>query len=304
MTNDLVGKLSKEGFRAKQAPMSADVLEFIAEHRGKSLEYSDFESIRKVASKIMREKTATDTDKTAAGLIIDQLDDFASKSAFIHNGTAADAPRLMKQAREFARRNILGKQIDDMMAKAETYQSGYESGLRNQFSNYLRSNKAKGLSPVEKQAFMDVAKGSFTGNTLGTFGKLGVDFGKLGNRAALLPAAGAAAGYAADSLVTGGATVAAATAAKYAARKMTRNAADRAKSTVLASREAKQEAFNAAKQKKLELKINRAKAVYGSSREVGKKPSGPLKMKDGSTFWNPSPQDYKRLIESGEGTPL
>lgn len=261
MTLDLVGKLSKDGFRAKQAPLSADVLEFIAEHRGKSLEYSDFESIRKVASKILREQSASATDKAAAGVILDQLDNFAGKAAFVHNGTAGNAPALMKEARDFARRNIIAKQIDDMMSKAETYQSGYESGLRNQFANYLRSSKSKGLSQTERQAFMDVAKGNFTSNALGTFGKLGVDFGKLGNRAALLPAAGAAAGYAADSVLTGGATVAAATGAKYAARKMTRSATDRAKSTVLAGRDAQKAAQKQLKQKAFDVRFNRLKAV-------------------------------------------
>lgn len=294
MTLDLVGKLSKEGFRAKQAPLSADVLEFIAEHRGKSLEYSDFESIRKVASKILREQSASATDKAAAGVILDHLDDFAGKAAFTHNGSAVNAPALMKEARDFARRNIVSKQIEDMMAKAETYQSGYESGLRNQFANYLRSNKAKGLSQIERQAFMDVAKGNFTSNALGTFGKLGFDFGKLGNRAALLPGGAAAAGLAADHAITGGATVLAATAAKYAARKMTRNATARAQSTVLAGREAQKAAQKAIKQKAFDVRLNRLKAVDNTRKASDDKKLKPFRLPNGSMLWYPTLEDYQQ----------
>jgi hypothetical protein len=272
MATDLARKLTSDGFRAAQAPMAADALKAVGENIGKSLEYADFESLRKIASKIVREKNATDTDKAAAGIIIDALDEFAGKASYISNGSVKDAPALMKEAREMAKRNIIGKQIEDMFSKAETYQSGFESGLRNQFSNYLRSNKAKGLSHAERQAFMDVAKGNFTSNTLGTFGKLGVDFGKLGNRAALLPAAGAAAGYAADSLLTGGATVAAATGAKYAARKMTRSAADRAKSTVLAGREAQKKALENRQKQIAETLIRRLIVGDNASRTLAPRP--------------------------------
>lgn len=294
MAMDLTNKLTKDGFRSAQAPMSADALKAIGEKAGEALDFNDFESLRKIAGQILREQSATSTDKAAAGLIVDALDKFATSSKYIHNGTAENAPLLMKNARDFARRNIIGRQIDDMMVKAETYQSGYESGLRNQFSNYLRSNKAKGLTPTERQAFLEVAKGNFTSNTLGTFGKLGVDFSHLGNRAALLPGMAAGGGYLADHALTGGATVAAATGAKYIARKMTRGAADRAKEVVMAGRKAQKEAVSTTRKNLIQARIRSLVNAEGALHQGKDAKHPPITLPNGSTLWNPTAEDYAK----------
>lgn len=238
MGASVLSKLNQQGFRKAQAPMTADALEAVAEQIGKSPDFNTLESIRKTTSNIIREKNATDTDKAAASLLLDELDNFASRSPFATNGSVKpqDVQPLVKEAREMGRRNILAKQIEDMFAKAETYQSGFEAGLRNQFSSFLRSNKAKGLTREERAAFMEAAKGNFTNNLLGSFGRLGVDFSNLGNRATLLPGGTAGLGVAAGEPVTGAAVVAAATGAKYLARKGTQKAAERAQKVVLAGK--------------------------------------------------------------------
>lgn len=240
MGASVLSKLNKQGFRKAQAPMTADALEAVAEQIGKSPDFNDLESIRKTTSNILRDRNASDTDKAAASILLDEIDDFSSRSPFVTDGSIApaDVQPLMTEAREMGRRNILAKQIEDMFAKAETYQSGYEAGLRNQFSNYLRSNKAKSLTREERAAFIEAAKGNFTNNLLGSFGRLGVDFSNLGNRATLLPGGAAGLGVAAGEPVTGAAVVAAATGAKYLARKGTQKAAERASQVVLAGRNA------------------------------------------------------------------
>jgi hypothetical protein len=268
MATGLLSKLTQSGFRKAQAPMTADALEAVAEQVGKSPDFNDFESIRKITGNILREPNATATDKKAAELLLDALDDFASKSPLATNGSVAPnkvAP-LMKEAREMARRNIIAKQVEDMFSKAETYQSGYEAGLRNQFSNYLRSNKARGLSPQERKAFMEAAKGNWTNNLLGSFGKLGVDFGNLGNRATLLPGSAAGLGVMAGEPVTGALTVAAATAAKYAARKGTQNAAERASKVVLAGRGAQKAGAAALRSQQIQTMLRRLIATDSARR--------------------------------------
>lgn len=260
MAVTMMGKLKQGGFRKAQAPLTADALEAVAGQLQKGApDYNDLESIRKTTGKILREKNATDTDKEAAGIVLEALDDFMSKGKFTTNGTMTpqQAGPLMKEAREMARRNILAKQIEDMFTKAETYQSGFEAGLRNQFSNYLRSNKAKGLTAEERQAFMKAAKGSWGNNLLGSFGRLGVDFSNLGNRATLLPGGTAGLGVAAGEPITGAAIVGAATGAKYLARQQTNRAAKQALGTVLAGKEAQRGAATSFRAKQIEVTLRR-----------------------------------------------
>jgi hypothetical protein len=286
MAVDIARNLKDGGFRKAQAPLTADAVEAIAEQlqRG-SPDYNDLESIRKTTSKILREKNATDTDKEAAGIVLDALDDFMSKGAFSTNGSipAGKAATLMKEAREMARRNIIAKQVDDIFANAETYQSGFEAGLRNGFSNYLRSGKAKGLTKEERQAFLEAAKGNWSNNLLGSLGRLGVDFGALGNRATLLPGGAAATGFAMGEPTMGIGTVAIGTAAKYASRQGTKNAAERARDTVLAGREAQKAGHNLLRAKQIEVALRRLitadNARAASSSRDDRRPSVPASNK-------------------------
>lgn len=276
MAVSVMGKLKQGGFRKAQAPLTADALEAVGDQlkRG-SPDFNDLESIRKTTSKILREKNATDTDKEAAGILLDELDSFMGSGKLTTNGSIApqQAGQLMKDAREMARRNILAKQIEDMFVKAETYQSGYESGLRNQFSNYLRSSKAKGLSKEERQAFMEVAKGNITNNMLGSFGRMGVDLGNLGNRATLLPGGTVGASALAGEPITGAAIVAAATGAKYAARQMTNRAAKRSMNTVLAGREAQKNAASTLRAKQIDVLLRRL--IAGENARPANSPISP-----------------------------
>lgn len=237
MATNLMRRLNREGFRKAQAPKTADTLEYIGEFVGKGLDFNDLDSIRKTAGAVAR--SAEPTERKAAGMVLEALDDFAQRSPFSTNGSLmpGQAKSLMKDAREMARRNIIARDIEDMTAKAETYQSGNDSGLRNQFANYLRSKKAKSLTPVERQAFMDAAKGNFTTNALRTLGRFGFDFGRLGNVQSLVPAIG---GIAAGSIdpTLGVATAAVGTAAKYAGRRMSENLARRAEGVALSGRDA------------------------------------------------------------------
>lgn len=267
MATLLMSKLTQGGFRAKQAPLAADAVDAIAETLGKPIDFNTFDSVRKVASGVVRERSATDTDKKAAGIILDALDEFASRSALKTNGTlpADQVAPLMKEARGLARRNILAKQIEDMVAKAETYQSGYEAGLRNQFSNYLRSSKAKGLSKEERQAFMDVAHGN---KNLERFGKLGIDLSKLGSKASLIPTLVGGSAIAGGEPLTGAAIVAGATAAKYAAARGVRNAAGRASSVALSGREAQKAASQKRSSEQVATFIRRVLAGETSVRQA------------------------------------
>lgn len=235
-------KLQGEGFRKAQASKAFDLVDMLSEKIGQRVDFNDIESMQKTAKAILREVpgSVTQTDKAAASIVLDALDQFASRAPMITNGKIApkDVAGLTKQARELARRNIIARDIEEMLSKAETYQSGNVSGLRNQFANYLRSKKGKSLTAEERGAFMEAAKGSVTGNLLSIVGKFGIDPTKLGNSATLLPAMGAGAAYLYNQdPLTAGAVAAIGTGAKFASRGLALSAAERAKKVVLAGRE-------------------------------------------------------------------
>lgn len=256
MASDLGQKL--KSFRAKQAPLSADVVEYIQEHVGKSPDFTDFDSIRQTAGNILREGTASDADKAAASIIMETLDDFAEKAPLMTSGKVnpQQVNPLMKEAREMARRNIIGRHVQEMMRKAEEYQSGFDSGLRNQFSNYLKSNKGKMLTPEEYKAFQAVSKGVSSANAVRGLSKFGLDFSRLASGATVLPTlATGGVGYAAG-LLPAAALMGAGTVARFASPRMHKTLADRALGVVNAGKPG-QMAGRKLSQKELEALIIR-----------------------------------------------
>lgn len=168
--SDMLAGLSDKlkTYRATKAPMTADTINYLKEFHGKSPSFRDLEDMRQEATGILREVTATDTDKKAAGIVVSELSKFAEGSPLITNGSipADEVAGMAKQARELARRNIIAKQISEMERKAGSYVSGDESGLRNQFASFMKSNRGKGLTPMEEEMFGKVVRREGLSNVL------------------------------------------------------------------------------------------------------------------------------------------
>jgi hypothetical protein len=261
----VASKLKSEGIFQQDAPRTLGVVERLSGMVNGRIDFTELESVRKQAGAILREGPAvSNTDKMAAGMVLEALDQFATRAPLATNGKipANQVAAVTKQARELARRNIISRDLEDMVAKAETYQSGSVSGIRNQVSNYLRSKKGKSLTAQERAAFMEVSKGTTSSNLLNILGKFGVDPTKLGNNAALLPAAGAGAAYAlTQDPVTAAGVAAIGTGAKFAARGMANRSFDRAKGVVLAGRDKQKTVSQAVAQRALEA---RARALLAA----------------------------------------
>lgn len=172
--------------------------------------------------------------------------------------TGADVAEMTKKARELASAKIRSEDVATKIAQGATYQSGEASGIRNQMSNFARSllkNKNRGWSKIEIDALNDAAKGSFTTNVLNTIGKLGFDFSRLGNNAALLPGAGIASGFGVGGLLGGVAIPAIGTAAKYGARNLTKSQAETLQKVIMAGRTGQAAGISAAERKNAEALI-------------------------------------------------
>lgn len=277
MALDLGDKL--RGFRAKQAPLSADVLDYVKKYVGYSPDFTDFDSIRQSAGKILRESSASNADKEAAGIIIETLDDFSARSPMMTNGKIdpREVNPLMKEAREHARRNIINRDIDEMVRQAEVDQSGFDNGIRRQFSNYLQ-RKGKHLTLEEYQAFADVSNGVATANAVKGLANFGFNFGNLASKASVLPTIATAGAAASAGMIPAGLLMGAGTLARYASPRIHRALAKRAQGIVSAGIPA-QRASRELTQGELEAMLLRRILAGGSAVQASGAPALPTPTK-------------------------
>lgn len=140
-------------------PKANRLREIFGQYASRSPDFEDIDNIKKIATGLLR-SNLDDAEKHFIGEILNRVTQVTDNGAFVTNGSlpAGQVKALVAKAKDYARRNIVGKQIDEMGRKAGYYVSGTESGLRNQFANYLKSQKGKGLSEAERKAFDAVTR--------------------------------------------------------------------------------------------------------------------------------------------------
>lgn len=145
---------------------------------GGALTMSDMHTLRQIAQKAA--VSAEGRDAMFAGRIVDGLDDFITKPGVavlpanrLGQGTNAAGNELMKAISTWGRARRVGM-IEEAITKAQTYQSGFENGLRLQFQALLRNPKTRKLfSAAELQAIEEVANGTALSNVTRLLGKFG-----------------------------------------------------------------------------------------------------------------------------------
>jgi hypothetical protein len=174
--------------------------------------WTKVDGILKDAKAIAR-SGADETTKMQANIFVRQLEDLVKSDKFkSKTGMAQSAVNeTVAEARDYARRNILSREIDTMRRRLPGYVSGDESGWRNQFGSYLKSPESASLSPGEREAFSKVVRregpmnvahnmgsrwgqiaGGSTGGVVG--GLLGSMFGPVGTAAGAAIGAGVSMG--------------------------------------------------------------------------------------------------------------
>lgn len=240
MLGSLSGKLKT--FRATRAPMTADAVKHMMTFNGKSPSFRDVEEMLIEAKGILREHSATNADKAAAHIMLDEVDSFFNKAPVMSNGSID--PRHIgaaaKEARELARRHIIAREMGEIERKSGWYTSGDESGTRNQFASFGK-RQGKSLTPLEEKAAKKVVRREGVHGILNTGGskltQIALAAAGLGGGVGLLPVL-AAAGVSFGS--------------RAASAGMTNAKARQFLETVLAGREAQRVA--AAKAKRLPFK--------------------------------------------------
>lgn len=271
MARNLASNLRQAGFRGRTAKEAADTLDYVFEQVGTSPDFGDFAAIRENASQLLR--SADMRERKFGGMIVDALDNFATRSPLITNGSvpANQVAPLMREARATAQRNIKARTVEEAIERARNAASGFENGLRVEFRKLLNSPKARaGFTQVELDAFKDIVRGTSTQNLAAQFGRLGIGIGTKTAKGALLPAiAGGSAGLAVDPLVGAG-TVALASGVKYAAARNAEKVADRTTKLVLAGKQAQQSALQTKRAEQVKVMLRRALALDQAVNQTGK----------------------------------
>lgn len=199
---------------------------------GGSFKFDEIEKLRQDAGDLA--KSLDPAERKSGAIIADALDEFQLNSDLLGgnmNGHQANA--LQKQARELAQRNIQHRAISEMIDNAKGYQSGLESGLRNQFGNVLKSpRQRRKFTPEVLSAMEDVVRGH---PIIDKLGALGIDFSRFSGRNTALPTIA----NIVASPMTGWYQVpiaATTTAAKYGSRALTQRSANQVLKTALAGR--------------------------------------------------------------------
>lgn len=229
-------------------PQANAVLGQIKKQVGNSPDFTTMENLRKIAGETTRGGAGiSPADMDRAGVILKEIDQFYSGAPLISNGSvpAGRVASTAKEARELARRNIIGRDIEEMSRKAnQGYVSGSESGTRNQFASYMRSPKGKLLTPEEQAAFGKVVRREGLEGVLHNHGSRLAQIAGTGG--------GIAAGAATANPLIGAGVWAGTTLANMGARKLSEVATDKkvreALKVVLAGKTAQQAGTAATKQ--------------------------------------------------------
>jgi len=234
--------------------------------------WTTVDKILSEAKKVVR----TNKDSTVqgnVGVIIDKLEDLVKSGRFTsRKGVTKDEMNaLVSNARDLAKRDIVGSQVAEMKSKLPGYLVGDEGAFRNQFGSYFKTGKAKGLSDAEKDAFGKVVRREgLLGMAHNSASRIGQIAGGVGGGGV-----GALAGsvFGPAGTVLGGLAGAVGTSATQAGfRKMmdaiTEKAVDDALKTVLAGRKAQGEAMAKEQVERLRATIRAALTSEASTRPV------------------------------------
>lgn len=218
----IISEMQKDGIDSTLHPDSSAALKRIAEKDG-ALTLQELETLRRIANDAGG--SIKSADRRLAGKMVDEIDDYID-SLGERDIVAGDATKAkaLKEARDLYARRMKAEELDRLMERAELSAanfsgSGMENAIRTEFRNLAKNERRmRRFTKEQQEAIKLVAKGGPLENVLRMLGKLaptGVVSGALSSGAGFLtggpagaialPAAGAAARYAATRMTMGNA---------------------------------------------------------------------------------------------------
>lgn len=194
--DDVAKTMDKMGVDEIISPKANRAMNRVLKLSGENVKVSEIEKLRKIAGDAA--KSVEGSDKALGSELIRKVDSFIEtlKPSQVVGGNPKDVGNLLKSARDMWSRTKKSDTVSDMVNVAENYQSGFESGLRNQATNLLRSKKKlKGFTPDEIKAIQKISRGGGVENTAKFLSKFGI--GEKQQTGALMALLGAGVGGAA-----------------------------------------------------------------------------------------------------------
>lgn len=165
----------------KLMPEIAAVKEMLESSVGQQLGLSDMESLRRIA-KIPAGNFNNPSQQEAAKKIINSIDELmenVTPEKVQGDLFESQANELVQQSYKTAR-SMWAKvrkteAIDDIIEKAGSYAGGLESGIKNQLTSILRSNKKQAsFSKPELDMMREIVEGTPMGNLIGGISQMGL----------------------------------------------------------------------------------------------------------------------------------
>lgn len=177
---DLRKTLEKEGHNPKVTKPIEDIINVFEDEIGSPQKVSDIDVLRQVA------KSASNSNdgnlQRLGGVIISKTDDFLDNLKPKDLGgdeKGAKAGKMYKKARELWARNKKIETLEDADFRAQLSASGYENGLRQEFTRLLKNKKQRRqFTGQELKQMKLVADGDAKGNVAKFFGKFGLSEGR------------------------------------------------------------------------------------------------------------------------------
>lgn len=170
----LNNKLRSRGLDEQLTPKANAVLNRVADdlQNGRT-GLSDLERVRRLAGTASQDFN-NPTDQALGVAIKDTIDDFVENGiGKVDGGDAAST--LYKGARNLVARRKKSEAIDEAVLRAEQARSGFENGLRGEFSSLLKNRKKRSaFNAEEKKAMNQITQGGSLENKLKKLSKLGV----------------------------------------------------------------------------------------------------------------------------------
>lgn len=146
------------------------------------VDLKDLHILRQAASEVAEDAPSAQS-REIARKTVNQLDRFiktlSPEDTLAGVDPAVDAENLMNGISTWARASKV-KKIEAAIDAADTYRSGFENGLKQQFLKLMKSPEFKTFSKVEQDAIRKVAHGSAGQNVAEAIGKLGFSLGGHG----------------------------------------------------------------------------------------------------------------------------
>lgn len=253
----------KEGLRPSVAKEAFGYLDDLKMPAGHSPDFSDISGIVQALGEKSRSAVAAG-DRTAAkafDMIADGIRDFEMTAPMTSaTGLAQEQVNtIRKTARGLALKNIKSRALEEIVANADTYAAGQESGIRNGINKLLRSKYGSRLfSKEERTALLQVSQGR---KPLRSLSRFGLDLEKISGNATFLPTVGAIGAGAAGGPVVGAGLLAAGTAAKALSPRLTQKALEQAGAAIRSGKLGTKELTQAMKDKRVQAIIRAAIAA-------------------------------------------